>query len=193
MELRAEGAVVVDARDQQTFGAGHLRGAVNVGADGRFAETVGMMVEPGSTILVVADRGGERDVITRLARVGLETVAGYLPSPESALARVPEEVVRAPRVGAAELARALERDDAPVVVDVRGTAERESGSIEGSVHIPLADLPARLAELPADRPVVVHCAGGYRSSVAASYLRARGREDVSDLVGGFNAYRLVTA
>ncbi|MEV2276497.1 MBL fold metallo-hydrolase [Nocardiopsis sp. NPDC049922] len=193
LRLRAEGAVVVDARDQSAFAAGHLRGAVNVGVDGRFAETAGMVVEPGRDILIVADRGREREVVTRLARIGLETVAGYLASPESALASVPDEVRRAPRVDAVDLLRRLGEPDAPVVLDVRGAAERESGAIEGSVHIPLADLPSRADELPADRAVVVHCASGYRSSVAASFLRSRGREDVSDLVGGFDAYRLVSA
>ncbi|MFI6577323.1 rhodanese-like domain-containing protein [Nocardiopsis sp. NPDC050513] len=193
LRVRAEGAVVVDTRDQRAFAAGHLRGAINIGVDGRFAETAGMVVEPGQDILIVADPGREREVVTRLARVGLETVAGYLVSPESAVASIPDEVERAPRVDAADLLRRLGEPDAPVVLDVRGTAERESGAIEGSVHIPLADLPSRADELPTDRAVVAHCAGGYRSSVAASYLRSQGRDDVSDLVGGFDAYRIAAA
>jgi len=188
--LRAQGAVVVDARDQKAFSAGHLRGALNIGTEGRFAETAGMMVEPGSSILVVTDPGRERETVTRLARVGLDDIAGFLSRPETAMAQVPGETVQAPRVSATELDSALRDDRAtPVVVDVRGGAEREGGFIEGSVHIPLADLPERMNELDADRPVVVHCAGGYRSSVAASYLRARGFQDVADLVGGFHAYR----
>lgn len=193
LRLRAEGAVVVDARDHQSFSAGHLRGALNVGTDGRFAETSGMMVEPGSQILVVAAAGQEQEAVTRLARVGLDTVAGYLERPEAVMATVPDEVERAPRVEAAELARMLEGGDAPLVVDVRGSAEREGGFIEGSVHIPLAHLPERGGELPADRPIVVHCAGGYRSSVAASHLRAQGHTQVADLVGGFHAYRVLAA
>ena len=193
LRLRAEGAVVVDARDHQSFSAGHLRGALNVGTDGRFAETSGMMVEPGSQILVVAAAGQEQEAVTRLARVGLDTVAGYLERPEAVMASVPDEVERAPRVEAAELARMLEGEDAPVVVDVRGSAEREGGFIEGAVHIPLAHLPERGGELPTDRPVVVHCAGGYRSSVAASHLRAQGHSQVADLVGGFHAYRMLAA
>ncbi|WP_017570580.1 MBL fold metallo-hydrolase [Nocardiopsis halotolerans] len=194
LDLRARGAVVVDARDQQAFSAGHLRGALNIGTEGRFAETAGMMIEPGSTILVVADPGREREVVTRLVRVGLDDVAGFLPHPESAMASVPGETARAPRVSAGELNGALNSGrEAPVVVDVRGGAEREGGVIEEAVHIPLADLPERMGELDTGRPVVVHCAGGYRSSVAASYLRSRGVGNVSDLVGGFNAYRLASA
>ncbi|MFD3686535.1 rhodanese-like domain-containing protein [Nocardiopsis sp. NPDC058631] len=194
MALRAGGAVVVDARDQQSFSAGHLRGALNIGTEGRFAETAGMMVEPGSSILVVTDQGRERETVTRLVRVGLDDIAGFLPRPETAMAQVPGETAQAPRVSVGELDSAL-RDGraAPVVVDVRGGAEREGGFIEGSVHIPLANLPERMDELDADRPVVVHCAGGYRSSVAASYLRSRGFQDVADLVGGFNAYRLASS
>lgn len=193
LRLRAEGAVVVDARDHQSFSAGHLRGALNVGTDGRFAETSGMMVEPGSTILVVAATGQEQEAVMRLARVGLDTVAGYLEHPEAAMAAAPSEVTRASRVGAAELARLRESENAPVVVDVRSSAEREGGVIESAVHIPLAHLPERGGELPAHRPVVVHCAGGYRSSVAASHLRARGHTQVSDLVGGYQAYRMLVA
>ncbi|OLT28272.1 sulfurtransferase [Nocardiopsis sp. CNR-923] len=190
---RAQGAVVVDARDQRAFAAGHLRGAINIGIDGRFAETAGMVVEPGRDILIVADPGREREVVTRLARVGLETVAGYLASPEAAMASIPGQVQRAPRVEAADLLRRLGEPDAPLVLDVRGAAERESGAIKGSVHIPMAELASRADELARDRATVVHCAGGYRSSVAASYLRSRGRDGVSDLIGGFEAYRAVAA
>ena len=190
---RADGAVVVDSRDQLAFAAGHFAGSINIGSDGRFAETAGMMVTPGQPILVVAPEGRERETVVRLARVGLDTVAGVLAAPEAAMAAAPAETARAPRTSAADLARSLAEPAAPVVLDVRGSGERAGGAIDGSVHIPLAALPDRIGELPADRPVVVHCAGGYRSSVAASYLRAQGRAEVTDLVGGYAAYRLAAA
>ncbi|HEX5596707.1 MAG TPA: rhodanese-like domain-containing protein [Micromonosporaceae bacterium] len=187
---RAAGAVVVDARDHQEYAAGHLRGALNVPADGRFAETVGMVVKPEQDVLVVAPEGREEEVALRMARIGFDRVRGYLPDPETAFVEMADEIAQASRLTATELRAALERAEAPLVIDVRNIGEREQGAIEGSLHIPLAELPRRLDEAPADRPIVVHCAGGYRSSVAASLLRHTGRTDVSDLLGGYQAWQI---
>ena len=99
-----------------------------------------------------------------------------------------DEMQQASRLTADELRRALEGDEPPLVLDVRNTAEREEGFIEGSQHIPLAELARRMSEIPSDRPLVVHCAGGHRSSIAASLLRHQGRTDVSDLLGGYGAW-----
>ena len=77
------------------------------------------------------------------------------------------------------------------MLDVRNAGEREAGSIPGAAHIPLAELSRRLAEVPTDRPIVTYCAGGWRSSVAASYLRHRGIDDTSDLTGGFAAWEVM--
>ncbi|WP_248841294.1 rhodanese-like domain-containing protein [Frankia sp. AgKG'84/4] len=197
LTARADGAVVVDTRDPQEFAAGHMRGSLNVPADGRFAETVGMVVEPGRTVLVIAAPGREEEVAVRLARIGFDQVTGYLREPENAFREVadgavPDQVVPASRITTGQLrdalARTPEQGGAPVVLDVRNAGERALGAIDGSLHIPLAELTRRLAEVPADRPVVVHCAGGYRSSVAASALRAAGHQDVSDLLGGYTAW-----
>ncbi|KUP97136.1 MBL fold metallo-hydrolase [Thermobifida cellulosilytica] len=185
---RAAGAVVVDSRAPQEYAAGHLRGSLNVPVEGRFAETAGSVLRPGVPLLVVAPEGRESETLLRLARVGFDTAVGYLPEPESVLVSVPEEVAHAARVTATELAEQLRAATPPVVLDVRNQGEREQGAIPGSQHIPLAELPSRLGEVPADRPVVVHCAGGYRSSVAASLLRAEGLTDVSDLIGGYAAF-----
>ncbi|MFI7070061.1 MBL fold metallo-hydrolase [Micromonospora sediminicola] len=189
LAARADGAVVVDARDPQEYAAGHLRGALNVPADGRFAETAGSVVAPDRPVLVVAPQDREEEIVVRLARIGFDRVAGYLREPEGAFLEMIGEVTRASRVTATELRAALDRPDAPVVLDVRNAGEREQGAVDGSLHIPLAELTRRLDEVPADRPVVVHCAGGYRSSVAASLLRNAGRTDVSDLLGGYGAWQ----
>ncbi|MEU1964762.1 rhodanese-like domain-containing protein [Micromonospora sediminicola] len=189
LATRADGAVVVDARDPQEYAAGHLRGALNVPADGRFAETAGSVVAPDRPVLVVAPQDREEEIVVRLARIGFDRVAGYLREPEGAFLEMIGEVTRASRVTATELRAALDRPDAPVVLDVRNAGEREQGAVDGSLHIPLAELTRRLDEVPADRPVVVHCAGGYRSSVAASLLRNAGRTDVSDLLGGYGAWQ----
>jgi len=189
LQARADGAVVVDARDPQEFAAAHVRGALNVPADGRFAETAGMVVKPGDKVLVVAPQDREEEVVIRLARIGFDQVVGYLREPEGAFLEMVGDMSRASRLTATQLRDALQRPQPPLVLDVRNIGEREQGAIEGSLHIPLAELPRRLAEVPTDRPVVVHCAGGYRSSVAASLLRNAGHPDVSDLLGGFNAWR----
>ncbi|GAA3993202.1 MBL fold metallo-hydrolase [Thermobifida alba] len=186
---RAAGAVVVDSRDPQEYAAGHLRGSLNVPVDGRFAETAGSVLQPGTPLLVVAPEGQEAETLVRLARVGFDTTVGYLPEPENVFVTVPEEMESSVRVTAAALSERLRDAEPPVVLDVRNQGERDQGAIPGSLHIPLAELPSRMDEVPSGRPVVVHCAGGYRSSVAASLLRARGRSDVSDLLGGYAAFQ----
>ncbi|MGW5673322.1 rhodanese-like domain-containing protein [Micromonospora sp. NPDC003776] len=190
---RSEGAVVVDARDPQEFAAGHLQGAINIPADGRFAETAGSVIAPDRTVLVVAPQDREEEIVVRLARIGFDHVAGYLREPEGAFLEMVADLTRASRVTATELRAALDATTPPVVLDVRNAGEREQGAVDGSLHIPLAELTRRLDEVPADRPVVVHCAGGYRSSVAASLLRTAGRADVSDLLGGYGAWQALHA
>ncbi|NBM21202.1 rhodanese-like domain-containing protein [Streptomyces sp. GC420] len=189
---RAAGAVVVDGRDPQEFAAGHVRGSVNVPADGRFAEQAGTVVRPEQEVVVVAPQDREEELVTRLARIGFDKVTGYLREPEGAFPAIADELTQASRLTVDQLREALAGDRPPVVVDVRGGGEREEGFIEGSVHIPLAELPKRTAELPADRPLVVHCAGGHRSSIAASLLRHTGHTDVSDLLGGYGAWLVQT-
>ncbi|WP_411123114.1 MBL fold metallo-hydrolase [Streptomyces sp. x-19] len=189
---RADGAVVVDARSPQEFGTGHVRGALNVPADGRFAEQAGTVLAPERRILVVAPQNREEEITTRLARIGFDRVAGYLRSPDDALAAMSDEVTPASRLTADQLRTALAGGRPPVVVDVRNCAERAGGFIDGSLHIALGELPGRLDEIPTDRPLVLHCAGGQRSSLAASLLRHHGFEDVSDVLGGYGAWALLT-
>ncbi len=186
---REAGAVVVDARDAQEFALAHLKGSINVSADGRFAERAGMVVTPGSEIIVVAPQGREAEVVTRLGRIGFDTVTGHLRDPEAAFLTVPGEIAHSSRVTAADLRQALDGEEPPVLLDVRNEGEVAGGAIGASINIPLAELAARLAEVPADRPVVVYCAGGARSAIAASLLTHTGRAEVSDLIGGYDAWR----
>ncbi|MFI8092407.1 rhodanese-like domain-containing protein [Streptomyces sp. NPDC086080] len=189
--LRAAGAVVVDARDPQEFAAGHLRGAVNVPADGRFAEQAGTVLPTDADLLVIAPENREEEIVTRLARIGFDRVAGYLRSPGDALTALADEVTPASRLTAAQVRDALAGDNPPVIVDVRNCGERgEHGFIDGALHIALGELPRRLDEIPRDRPLVLHCAGGHRSSIAASLLRHHGFTDVSDILGGYTAWAL---
>ncbi|MGW3045275.1 MBL fold metallo-hydrolase [Kitasatospora sp. NPDC001159] len=189
---RAAGAVVVDARSPQEFGTGHVRGAINIPADGRFAEQAGTVLPPDSRILAIVPQNREEEITTRLARIGFDHVAGYLLGPDDALAAMPDQVTPASRLTADQLRTALAGDQPPVVLDVRNCSERAGGHIDGSLHIALGELPHRLDEIPTGRPLVLHCAGGHRSSIAASLLRHHGFEDVSDILGGYGAWALLT-
>ncbi|BAU85352.1 beta-lactamase domain containing protein [Streptomyces laurentii] len=183
---------MVDARDPHEFAAGHLRGAVNVPADGRFAEQAGTVLAPKDELLVLAPQNREEEIVTRLARIGFDHVTGYLRSPEDALVTLADEVSPASRLTAAQLRDALAGDNPPVVLDVRNCGERGSvGFIDEALHISLGELPHRLDEIPTDRPLVLHCAGGHRSSIAASLLRHKGFTDVSDILGGYAAWALL--
>ncbi|OKI06448.1 MBL fold metallo-hydrolase [Streptomyces sp. CB02056] len=191
-EARTAGAVVLDARSPQDFGAGHLRGAVNVPVDGRFAEQAGTVLTPDSTIAIIAPQDREDEVVTRLARIGFDHIAGYLRNPDNALPALADDLTPASRLTADQLRTTLTAEQPPTVLDVRTCGERETGAIEGSLHITLAELPGRLDEIPTDRPLVVHCASGHRSSIAASLLRHHGHTDVSDLLGGYGAWHTLT-
>jgi hydroxyacylglutathione hydrolase len=184
----ADGAVVIDTRSPQDFAAGHIRSAINVGLDGRFAEFAGEVVDPDRPVVLVTDDGTELEAKVRLGRVGFDRIVGHVVRPKEALAAHPEEVAVASRLRADELAARMATIDDVAVVDVRGPAETEAGTIRGAVVIPLPSLVHRLDDLDPARPTVVYCASGYRSSIAASLLRSRGFADVSDLTGGYAAW-----
>jgi rhodanese-related sulfurtransferase len=192
LERRRAGAAVLDAREPADFAAGHLVGSLNVPADGRFAETAGSVVQPDEEIVVIAPQDREEEIVIRLARIGFDRVTGYLREPEGEFLAAGDEVRPASRLTTAELARALDSETPPTVLDVRNPGETAvGGTVPGALTIPLAALPARLDEVPTGRPVVAYCAGGYRSSVAASLLRRAGHADVSDLLGGYGAWTLL--
>ncbi|MCU1380257.1 MAG: sulfurtransferase [Acidimicrobiales bacterium] len=183
-------AVVLDCRAAETFASGHLRGSLNVGIDGRFAEYVGDVVAPGRPVVLVTDPGREDEARVRLARIGFDTVVGAIANVDALLTADPERAATAARLPAADVATWAE--DAQVV-DVRNPGEVAGGGAPGAVAIPLAALVNRLGELDPGRPVVVYCAGGYRSSIAASVLRAAGFERVADVLGGWPAWQAVLA
>ncbi|MBU6200835.1 MAG: MBL fold metallo-hydrolase [Acidobacteria bacterium] len=189
LAARDRGAQIVDVRDPQAFALGHLRGSVNVGLAGRYAEYAGSVIAPDEDMVLVAESGTEQEARVRLARIGYDRAIAWFPA--ESLVEVPAEVRRASRLSAPEFAevRASGRD--LQVVDVRGQGEFASGHLDGAVHIPVAQLRRRAGELRPDVPTVVYCAGGYRSSIGASVLRAAGFTDVSDVLGGFEAIRQV--
>lgn len=181
----AGGAVVHDARPVAEFTAGHLRGSVSVPVDGRMAETAGMVFTPDQRLVLIAPAGLEQDTATRLARIGYDNVVGYIAEPEAYLERHAADVVPASRLRVDQLA---EQSDGVQLVDIRNPGEVAAGMVPGATHIPLPQLVTRHRELDPERPVVLYCAGGWRSSVGASYLRSQGFTDVSDVLGGYNAW-----
>jgi glyoxylase-like metal-dependent hydrolase (beta-lactamase superfamily II)/rhodanese-related sulfurtransferase len=188
LDAQARGAVVVDTRDSADFAAAHLRGSINVGLGGRFAEYTGEVVTPGTPIVVVADPGYEHEAKIRLARIGFDAVLGALSEPLAAFIARPDLVERASRLTALELDARRAEVTGLQLIDVRGPGEAESGMIPGALNIQLPQLVHRMGELDPSVPTVVYCAGGYRSSIAASTLRHAGFGDVSDLLGGFGAW-----
>jgi glyoxylase-like metal-dependent hydrolase (beta-lactamase superfamily II)/rhodanese-related sulfurtransferase len=188
LAAQRDGAVVVDCRDEAEFAAAHLRGSINVGLGGRFAEYAGEVVRPGTPIVIVAEPGYEQEAKVRLARIGFDHVLGALEHPLSAFVSRPELVERASRLTVDDLSGRLADLDQVQLVDVRGPGETALGTIPGARVVELPALLNRLDELDAHLPTVVYCAGGYRSSIAASTLRRHGFTDVSDLIGGITAW-----
>ncbi|HEX7166948.1 MAG TPA: rhodanese-like domain-containing protein [Acidimicrobiales bacterium] len=182
------GAAILDTRDPADFATAHLVGSVNVGLGGRFAEYAGDVLAPDTPIVLVGDPGTERQSRVRLARIGFDNVVGHVADPQQAFLERPDLVRRASRLTATELAARRDARADLVVIDVRGRGERIGGAVDGALAIPLARLRERLAELDPTKPTVTYCAGGYRSSIAASTLRAAGFADVSDLIGGYDAW-----
>jgi hydroxyacylglutathione hydrolase len=188
LERQAAGAIVLDVRDPDDYAAGHLTGSINVGLDGRFASWVGTVVPRDAELIVLAPPGREQEALTRLARIGFDSVAGCLRGGPTALATRPDRVSAHRRIAAADLARELAGSAPPLVVDVRAAGEWQAGHLERAMHVSLDTLEAQLAGIPRGRPVVVQCQGGYRSSIAASLLERHGRPVSGDLIGGYAAW-----
>jgi hydroxyacylglutathione hydrolase len=192
LKRQADGAVVLDVRSAEVFARGHLRGSLNVGIEGRFAEYAADIIGTGDDIVLVCEEGSEQQARVRLARVGLDSVLGALQHPGRAFAQRPDVAGIASRITASQLSNARSSLPDLAVLDVRSATERSGGAIDGSLHIPIPQLRGRINELDPGRPHVTYCAGGYRSSVAASLLRANAFSDVSDLIGGYQAWAAVT-
>jgi rhodanese-related sulfurtransferase len=183
-----QGAQVLDVRRPVDYAGGHVKGSVNIGLGGKFATWAGTILSPKFPIILVTDPGAEQEAIQRLGRIGFDQVAGYLESGMQALRHRPDLVIRGQRISAQALAELLTTEVPPFVLDVRTTQEWESGHIDGSLNVPLPHLAERMQEVPTDRPVVVHCASGYRSSIATGVLESFGRTNAMDLVGGYEAW-----
>jgi hydroxyacylglutathione hydrolase len=182
------GAQVVDVRNAEAFETAYLAGSMHIGLDGSFATWAGTMLSQDTPLILIAEPGREAEAAMRLGRIGFDRVVGYLEGGAQALHARPDLVRRITRITATELAAELGGTQPPLVLDVRGPGERVAKHIAGSLHIPLPHLAAQLRTLPRDRTVVLQCAGGYRSAIAASVLAQHGMTAIADLVGGLAAW-----
>ena len=191
LALQTVGAQVLDTRDAAEFAAAHLAGSINVGLGGQYATWAGSVLSREQAIVIIADPGRQHEAAMRLGRIGFDQVAGYLEDGLHCVESRPELMMSTERLSAqvaAERVAAAAPGRGPVMVDVRAPGERQQKRIPGSVGIPLTRLAERLSELPADRPLLVYCAGGYRSSIAASLLQRHGFAQVSEIAGGITAW-----
>ncbi len=188
VELREAGAQVLDSREPPVFAAAHLSRSVNIGLSGKFATWAGTLLERDRAIVVVADPGREAETALRLGRIGFDQVVGHLDGGAIALRGRPELIASTIRLSADELAERLDSARPPAVVDVRTPAERMGAAIAGSAHVPLQQLKRRTGELPPGADLVMVCASGFRSCIAASLLECEGFGAVADLAGGMAAW-----
>ena len=177
-------ALVLDTRDAETFSKGFVPNSINIGIEGNFAMWVGEMVaDIKQPILLITETGKEEEAIIRLSRVGYDNTIGYLESGFEAWKNAGKEVDTVNRISAEEFAAQYSSN--PMVIDVRKKSEFDSEHVVGAVNIPLNEINKHLAEIPKDKPFVLHCAGGYRSMIAAAMLKQRGWENFVDVRGGF--------
>jgi len=188
LALQADGAQILDTRDPDEFAAAHLAGSINIGLGGQYATWAGTVLDRTHPIVIIADPGRENESAVRLGRIGFDHVAGYLQNGLHSLESRPELVAFTERLSAQFAAELLSSSQPPLAIDVRAPREREEKHISGSLGIPLNHLVENLETLPKNRPLLVYCAGGYRSSIAASLLQGSGFDPVSEIAGGIAAW-----
>jgi hydroxyacylglutathione hydrolase len=188
----ARDALVVDLRDPAAFALEHIPGSISIPTGASFGTWLGWVVDPDRPLVLVLDQPGDwDDAIRQAMRIGYDTVAGHLRGGMAAWAEAGGSLESSGRLTVGQLAERLagDPDDAPLVIDVRQPSEFADGHVEGAIHLFAGDLPARLSELPRDRPLATMCASGYRASVAASLLRRAGFADVSWVADGLPSWQ----
>ena len=184
------GALILDTRDPEVFAKAFVPNSVNIGIDGSFAVWVGAMIpDVKQEILVITEEGKEEEVITRLARVGYDHALGYLKGGIEAWKGAGLEVDQITQVTAEELAKIKEHNPEINILDVRKNSEYLSEHVVDAENAPLDYLNDSMVKINRDKTYYVHCAGGYRSMIFNSALRARGFDNLIDIAGGFKAIK----
>jgi hydroxyacylglutathione hydrolase len=194
-KLQSEGAVVLDTRPSAQFAAAHVPGSIHIALTGQYASWAARILGLDTPLIIVAeDPETVRESQMRLARVGMESISGFLQDGIAGWAGGGFEFDSIPQVTVTDLADLLNHDsDHIAILDVREITEVEAGAIQNNLHIPLGKLKARVSELNAqsnpEKLIVVNCKSGYRSSIATSILRHAGIRNVVNLTGGFDAWK----
>lgn len=184
------GALILDTRDAQLFAKGFIPNAVNIGIDGNFAPWVGSMIpDIKQQILIVAEEGREKEVVTRLARVGYDYCIGYLDGGFDAWKKSGKQIDTIVSVGAEELKKEINKNKDTLVLDVRKESEYDAGHITHAENAPLDFINESAKRVDPNKTYYVHCAGGYRSMIFISTLRARGYNNLIDVKGGFKSIK----
>jgi glyoxylase-like metal-dependent hydrolase (beta-lactamase superfamily II)/rhodanese-related sulfurtransferase len=180
--------LVLDTRPAEVFAKGFIPNSVNIGLDSNFAMWVGEMVpDIKQAILLVTEPGKEEESIIRLSRVGYDNTIGFLLGGFDAWKAAGKEVDTVDRISPEEFAKRYPQK--PLIIDVRKKSEFDSEHVVDAINVPLNQISQHLAQFPKDKPFILHCAGGYRSMIAASILKQRGWENFVDVVGGFSAIK----
>lgn len=184
------GAVILDTRNAQDFAKGFIPNSINIGIDGSFAVWVGALVpDLKQEILIVAEDGREEEVVTRLARVGYDHAIGFIKGGFESWAKDGREVDTITSISAEELAHIIEKEGEVNILDVRKNSEYLSEHVIDAENAPLDYINDSMAQVNKDKTYYVHCAGGYRSMVFNSILKARGFDNLIDVKGGFDAIK----
>jgi len=182
-------ALVLDTRNAADFAKGFIPNSINIGIDGSFAQWVGEMIpDVKQEILLITDEGREEECIVRLSRVGYDFSLGYLKGGFNAWENAGKDIDTVQRISADEFANKYSTEK-PLTIDVRKKSEFDSEHVLDVINVPLNTINQHLAQFPKNQPFVLYCAGGYRSMLAASILKARGWDNFSDVAGGFAAIK----
>lgn len=189
--LQKEGAVVLDTRPAMQFAVAHVPGSLHIALSGQYASWAARILGLDKQIILVGEDADHlRESQMRLARVGIEHVQAYLEDGITGWMNAGFELDYIPQLSVDDLAQLLSKErDRITVLDVREPKEVAVGAMENSVPIPLGQLTSRTGELSRDKLLVVHCKGGYRSSIATSILRQAGFRDIANLTGGYDAWQ----
>ena len=188
LALGDAGAQVLDVRDPAEYATGHIAGSINIALGGQYATWAGTVLDRTRPIVIVAEPGREQEAALRLGRIGFDHVKGYLKDGMAALAERQDLVWATERVSPWILAEELATEDPPLLLDIRTPREWAAKHLKDSVSLPLGHLQERIEEVSRTRRIAVHCAGGYRSSIAASILNQYGITNLVELAGGLAAW-----
>src|SRR5215510_2030250 len=185
-----DGAQLLDTRDPSEFAAAHLAGSINIGLGGQYATWAGTLLDAARPIVIVADPGAETQSALRLGRIGFDRIVGFIDGGLAAVEREPFgfAITSTDRLSPQTAAERIAGPNPPLVIDIRPPHERAEKSIKGSLHRPLNTLREGLPDVARNSAIIIHCASGYRSSIAASLLQRDGFTNVSELAGGITAW-----